>query len=218
MEPQIVIRSNWLTNKPRTAAARASFLLALALLMLSYIFIAGLYDAPRWMAATNDQVFNKHEYYRAWTSLFAHGDFGHIFSNALLFIPLGYFLSSYYGYFLFPILGLFVGGVVNLLVLKTMPPDVGLIGISGVVYWMGAVWLTLYFLVDRRSQPKRRFAHILFISLMLFAPQTYRPDVSYLSHLYGFIAGIFSAIGFYYFHKQKFLQAEVKEVIRDEIE
>ena len=63
-------------------------------------------------------------------------------------------------------MALLLGGLINAVVLQTMAPETFLIGISGVVYWMGAAWLTLFLLVDRRKIFKRRFAYALFLALL----------------------------------------------------
>ena len=107
---------------------------------------------------------------------------GHLMNNALLFIPLAYLLTAYFGAWFFPILGLFSGGLINSIVLGTMPPETQLIGISGVVYWIGGAWLTLFLLIDRRKNFSLSFRECAFLMLMLFIPETYWPHISYASH------------------------------------
>lgn len=189
---------------------------ALILFALGFAYLTGTFQSESWMPATGENIFQKHELWRLWTSLFAHADIGHLISNAALFIPLTYLLSGYFGVVAFPILGIFFGGMINLLVLTTLPAQVKLIGMSGVVYWMGAMWLTLFLLIDRRKSLKRRFAGSLFVAVVLFGPETYKPEVSYLSHLVGFVFGIFSAGLFYLARRQEFLKAEVLTPIPDD--
>jgi rhomboid protease GluP len=102
-----------------------------------------------------------------------------------------------------------VGGLVNLLVLKTLPPQTELIGISGVVYWMGAAWLTLHLLIDHREKLRRRFGGALFLTLFLFVPETIHPEVSYLTHFLGFVSGALSACLYYWLRRQQFQAAEI---------
>ncbi|MBC7467566.1 MAG: rhomboid family intramembrane serine protease, partial [Bdellovibrio sp.] len=104
---------------------------------------------------------------------------------------------------------------VNLIVLKTMPLTTSLLGISGVVYWMGAAWLTLYLLIDRRKKLRYRFAIALFLCLTLFIPDKYQPQISYLSHFLGFIAGIISAFIYYGLNHKRIQAAEKIEYIYD---
>lgn len=169
------------------------------------------FQARDWMPASAEMVLVKKEFWRLWTTLFAHGDLGHLMSNSFLLVPLAFLLSGYFGYFLFPLLGLFLGGIINFFVLMTLPQSTYLIGISGVVYWMAASWLTLYLLIDRRHSWKFRIAVAACLAVMLLAPETYKPEVSYLSHLLGFIFGVCSGGIFYIFNRNKFRNAEVVE-------
>lgn len=189
---------NWLTKKPLRDALNSTLFLVLILLAGSSIYLFGYFGADKWMSANAQSVFQGEEYWRAWTTLFAHADFGHIASNLFLFIPFAYFLTGYFGYLFFPIIAFFTGGLLNLLVMKTMPPHVGLIGVSGVVYWMGAAWMTLSFLIDRRESTGRSLVKITAISAILFIPDSFKASVSYLSHFGGFIMGFLSALVFYF--------------------
>ncbi|MES3039263.1 MAG: rhomboid family intramembrane serine protease [Bdellovibrionota bacterium] len=213
-----VIIKNWMTRKPKWYAQLVTVIMTSILLLASSVYLKELYGANDWMPASRELVFGHHQYWRAWTSLFAHADIEHLLSNAFLFIPLAYLLTGYFGYWVFPAAGIFLGGIINLFVLQRMPWEIHLIGISGVVYWMGAVWLTLFLLVDRRESIKRRFAKVLFITVVLFIPQTYKPQVSYFSHFIGYFFGIASALVIYYVNRQKFIDAEVTRFIPDEDE
>lgn len=213
LNPQIIIKDNWLTKKPREDAFVIMLMQALIFFSIGFIYLNNSFGSKTWMNATPDSVFIHKEYWRLWTSLFAHGDLGHLLSNASLFIPLTFLLSGYFGIFIFPIVGIALGGLINLLVLSSFSSNIALIGMSGVVYWMGAMWLTLFLLIDKRKSLKRRFAGALFTAVILFAPETYKPEVSYLSHFIGFMLGILSALIFYNMHREKFLSAEVKEIV-----
>lgn len=215
METLTIVKENWLTRKPATFAFDLTFWMSLLLFAGSFLFLTGIAGADEWMPASFDQVFNQHQYWRAWTTLFAHGDLGHLLSNTVLFIPFAYFLSGYFGLFFFPLIGFFVGGLTNLVVLHTMPPETHLIGVSGVVYWMGAAWLTLYLLIDRRESFRRRIGIALFSSVILFVPETYKPEISYLAHFVGYAFGVLSSIGLYLFALKKFEAAEVREAIEE---
>lgn len=204
-QPRLI--KNWFTKKIKAS----SFLVTAALVVL--LFGLSLYD---WLSAKDlsvsyDLAFSQHKYWRLWTALFAHADMGHLLGNALLFVPFALLLTGYFRLTLFPLLGFAVGGIINAFTVTTMLPQTELMGISGVVNWMGAVWLTLFFLVDRRTNWRRRFAVALFSSLVLFAPQEFKPDVSYVSHIIGFSLGIGSGIIYYALHRKEFLAAEVYE-------
>lgn len=210
------MKENWLTLKPRYPALFGVVVLTLLVFSLTLLDWSNseLFSPP--LKASWNNVFVQHQYYLLWTSLFIHADGSHLFSNMILFVPLLYLLSSYFGSWLWPFYAVFVGGVINAIVLYTLPPDVTLIGISGVDNWLGAVWLCLFFLIDRRESKRRRFAITFFITLVLFVPDTYKPGISYLSHFVGFLLGICSGLLFYAVHKSKFHKVEVFENILEE--
>jgi rhomboid protease GluP len=193
-----VLRENWLTRKPGRDG------LIPTIVLVFFLGFGKLAEFP----ASGKTVFGNHEYWRAWTTLFVHADPGHLLSNLFLYAPFAYVLSSYFGLALFPTAGFFVGGLVNLVVLSTMPPEIQLIGVSGVVYWMGAAWITLGVLVDRRQKIGTRLLKGLGVSMLLFIPSTYRPEVSYLTHLLGYAAGVASALVYYGLRKKTLMAAE----------
>ena len=176
------VKENWLTKKPLNDGQNLTLILISILLLTSYIYINDYFNAREWMSASKYLVFEKHDWWRAWSTLFAHGDLTHILSNLFLFFPFSYYLIAYYGSFFFPVFGIFVGGLVNLVVLQTMPENVGLIGVSGVVNWMGGAWLALAWLVDTRDSRGRRVLKVIAVTIVLFIPDQFIPNVSYLSH------------------------------------
>lgn len=216
MEVKTYIKANWLTKNPKRDGLAPTLFLISLLLASSFIYLNNLFNAPLWMSASGDLVFNKHEWWRAWTTLFAHGDLAHILGNLFLFFPFSYYLIGYFGYIFFPVFGFFAGGLINLLVLQTMPPSVGLIGVSGVVNWMGGAWLALSWLIDRRESTGRRILKVIAVTIVLFVPDSFKPEVSYLSHFLGYLTGLGSGILFYYLFKKKIEAEEVLEVIPED--
>lgn len=209
------MKENWLTQKPRYSGIFAVFILTFVLFTIAILEATQIYPIYETLKASRTLVFLDHHYLRLWTSLFVHADSGHLFSNLLIFIPLVYLTASYFGSIALPFFAILLGGMVNAVVLQTLPPSVSLIGISGVVNFLGAVWLMLFFLIDRRESFRRRFAVVLFISFMLFVPDTYKPEVSYLSHFVGYICGIIFAVVFYFVRRKQFQSAEVFETIEE---
>lgn len=207
-----MLQETWLARKPRAGALDLTLLLVAALVLASFLYLAGLAGADRWMPASREAVFARHEYWRAWTTLFAHADLGHILSNLFLFIPFSYFLLGYYPRWFFPLGGFFLGGLANFAVLATMPREATLVGVSGVVYWMGAAWLTLYWLIEKRDPWRRRFGKAVIVTAALFLPDTVRAEVSYLSHYLGFASGVLSGFALHALQRKKFFAAERREI------
>lgn len=205
----MILKENWLTKKPREGAFFVTIFMTVLLSLGSVLYLNEQFWISKWIAANHENVFTQHQYWRLWSSLFAHGDLAHLLSNLLLFFPLSFFLVSYFGVGFFPLFGVLAGGLINFWVLSGMAAQTYLIGFSGVVYWMGSAWLTLYLLIERRESLRRRFAKVLFVSVVLFVPEAYKVEVSYLSHFYGYLLGIISAGGYYLLNRRRFLQAEV---------
>jgi rhomboid protease GluP len=207
-EPRII--ANWYTHK----ISSLSFIITG--LLVIFILATCLLDwnsAVINLSASRETVFTQKEYWRLWSALFTHGDIGHLFGNLFLFVPFALLLTGYFSLSLFPALGILLGGVINAITLITMPLQTELLGISGLVNWMGSLWLTLFFLIDRRSSLRKRFAVVLFSSLVLFAPEAYKEDVSYMSHLIGYGLGILTGLIYYAVHRKDFLAAEIKEPV-----
>lgn len=211
MEFKTIIKETWLTKKiPERALI--STLLVLILLLLGFTW------EMNWMPASRELVFEKNQFWRLWSTLFVHADMAHLLSNLVLFIPFSYFLSGHFGLFFFPFLGFFFGGITNFFVLKTMPPTTFLIGVSGVVHFMGAAWMILAFFIDKndkRESKIRLLLKFMGVTLILFIPDTYKPQVSYISHLIGYSSGIVVGWIFYLIHRQKYHDALVTEIIPD---
>lgn len=207
------VRANWLTKKPSGAAFGVAAASIIVLFLVNFFFWRNDFELQELITAIPKKVLENHEYWRLWTALFAHADSGHLMSNSLLFSVFSFFLYGYFGSFVFPFAALLAGGLINLIVLKTMPSEAELLGVSGVVYWMGAVWLTLYFLLETRETQSKRLIKAIGIALVLFIPETYHRDTSYLSHFLGFLFGIIFAFAYYLKRKAEFKKAEVTVLI-----
>ena len=211
------VRANWLTQKPHPRASLVAALAVFSLLVACFLFWGDFFNASSWMTAIPQNVFNSHEFWRPWTAVFAHADPEHLLSNSLLFSAFAYLLYGHFGTWMFPMAALFFGGVANLIVLTTLPLDANLLGASGVVYWMGAVWLTLYFCLETRDKFSRRALKAAGVGAMFFVPETLHANVSYLCHLVGFLLGVGWALVYYRVNRKRFLQAEVVELIHEDV-
>ncbi|MFC1669696.1 rhomboid family intramembrane serine protease [Spirochaetota bacterium] len=144
--------------------------------------------------ASGEAVFGKHEYWRALTSVFTHADFSHLLSNTPLFFIFGWFLRAYFGVIIFPLASFLVGIACTLVTISVYEPHIRLLGASGMVYGMVALWLAFYVRYDiDHSVPMRIFRAVGF-SLILLFPTVFDPRVSYLAHAVGFGVGLVFAI------------------------
>ncbi|WP_413558637.1 rhomboid family intramembrane serine protease [Bdellovibrio sp. HCB209] len=213
------VRETWLTQKPSPLAGFISAMTVLILVIGAVSYWQGYLHADQWMAASKEAVFNQHQVWRLWTTLFAHGDTGHLLNNLFLFFILGYLLVGYFGSGVFPIAAMFFGGLTNYLVLMNYPPEVKLIGASGVVYWMGGAWLALYFMIDQKRSYLQRTLRAGGVALGIFMPTSaFDPQVSYGAHLVGFILGVAFGLFYYSIRRQEFQKALVYEYIVSEDE
>jgi len=198
-----------------------SYPLALGVLLLFLICSSFLWAQNKYagfLTASREQVFEKHEYYRLFSTIAMHADIKHFLGNAIFFWIFGFLLYSYFGILWFPLLSLLIGGLINALTLALYPPGVTLLGASGVVYFMAGAWATLFFLIERKSHWMKRALASVGVSLILFFPTTYEPEVSYLAHALGFGVGI--AVAFLYFklrqdqiRKQEYWEMDWMELI-----
>lgn len=148
-------------------------------------------------------VFEKKEYWRAFTTTLLHADLNHLAHNAFFFAGLAGLLHNYFGLWVFPVLSLVVGGLINLVALSVYPPEIHLVGVSGVVYFMASFWLTLYILIEKRQKLIIRLVHAIAVSLIFLFPQVFEANTSYLAHGLGFVFGVPLGILYYFIFKKK---------------
>jgi Uncharacterized membrane protein (homolog of Drosophila rhomboid) len=216
-----VVRETWLSRKPHKHAGIITAWSLFLVIMGSAVYWRDWFQSSQWMIASGEAIFGKHEYWRLWTSLFAHADMGHLASNSLLFFVFGYFLNGYFGAGVFPLLAIALGGLTNAITIMQYDPSMRLLGISGVVYWMGGFWLVLYLMLDKQRTYLQRSLRSMGVALGVFMPAAaFDPQISYQAHLWGFAIGILSGLVFYYFKRRTFARAvvveRVTEVYRDE--
>jgi rhomboid protease GluP len=213
-----VIRQTWLSQKPAGGALIVTLAVTFLMILLSHLVFQNVWNLQETMIATPIKVFAEHEWGKLWTTLFVHADLRHLLSNSFLFFILGYFLAGYFGIIIFPLTALIFGGVTNAIVLSRMPDSTALIGMSGVVFWMGGAWLSLYLLLDRRRSFSHRLLRAMGVGLMLFFPaESFDPQISYSSHFVGFGLGVVWGLFYFFLKKKEFRQKEEIEIIHEEI-
>lgn len=190
------LKKTFLSKRPSTSSF---FIAGLSLLTLLLFF--GL--DQRILSANGDLVFKQKEYWRAFTTTLLHADLNHLAHNAFFFTGLAALLHNYFGFWIFPLLSFLIGGLINLVALHFYPPEVHLVGVSGVIYFMATFWLTLYILIEKRQTLLVRLIHAVAVSLIFLFPQVFQPEVSYLAHGLGAIMGIPAGIVYYVVNRQR---------------
>lgn len=188
---------------------RAGLMSLFGLAVLCAVFALSQQDEfefSRHLTANFNQVFTQHQFWRLFTSPLLHADIEHLGSNALFFTGLAYLLNGYFGFWVFPVLSLLSGALINLIVLPLYPADATVVGASGIVYFMASFWLTLYIALSRELSIPRRLINALALSVVLFVPESLQPHVSYLSHAAGFGLGVVAG-SFYFALNRDTLQA-----------
>jgi rhomboid protease GluP len=214
---QALILETWLTRKPHPWSFIIGAATTLVLVIVSLAYLRDFSGIASWMSANHSLVFDQHQFWRLWSTLFAHADERHLLSNSFLFFILGSFMTGYFSSWNFPVLAVFFGGLTNWIVLHAMPSQTMLIGMSGVVFWLGGAWLSLYFLIERRKTVYQRALRAIGVGLLLFFPaEAFDPSISYKSHLVGFALGVLWGAVFFLLNRRRLRRAETYRLVLDE--
>ncbi len=203
-----VIKESHLSRKPKPGSHWVALGSVAALLVTSVVFWLDLFGAASLLPAIRERVFVHDEYWRLVTAIGAHADFRHFLGNGIVFGILSFLLYGYFGARVYPVLTWGLGILVTGLALKTYPPQIRLLGASGVVYLMAGFWLTQYLLIERRHSLVKRALRAGGFGLLVLAPTVWDPSVSYRTHAIGLAVGIaFGAVHFSR-NKEEFRKAE----------
>jgi rhomboid protease GluP len=185
---------------------------------LGFIFLIILFSNLYWenwwglspyLSATPQKVFAQSEYWRIWTTTLIHADIQHMISNCLMLFLWGTLNTYYFGPFFYPLVSFFLNGLITLLVLFFQGKNITLLGSSGLIYFLGGHWISLYILIDKKSPFKRRIFRSIAVILILFLPTHFSPSISYLSHNLGLIGGLLYGILHYLLKKKAFIKNEI---------
>lgn len=166
-----------------------------ALILLALCFVV---SSARWSQAwtsiggteaSYETVWIKHQWWRLATALLTHADMGHLLSNTPLFLIFGWYLRDFFGLRIFPGISLIIGIFANALTLLFYPKETSLLGASGMLYGMVALWLVFYVHFETSYTHAQRILRALGVSLLLLFPTTFHSDTSYLCHGLGFLLG-----------------------------
>ncbi len=164
------------------------------------------------LAGNRYQVLVEQEYWRLLTTTAIHADLTHFLSNAILFALFTFLLYGYFGFWVFPVAVAALGSLTNYLSLLTYSENIQLIGASGLVYLMEGFWLTIYVLVARTHQLKRRVLVAMGIALIVLVPSNLSPRVSYRTHAIGCGIGIIVALGYFQARKEQIRSLETFQI------
>jgi rhomboid protease GluP len=212
------IRRTFLSRAPEAGAGwMAAY--SIALFMLFFLFYhQDFWGLSSWVTATPEQVFGQHQVWRAFTTTLVHANLEHFLANSVFFCGLAFLLRGYFGLWVFPLLSFAMGGMINLIALKSYEPGVTLVGASGVVYFMAAFWLALYAGIERRLTSIRRVINGLAFTFVLLLPETFEPRVSYRTHAIGYVVGLGVGAIYFWLKRDSFRAAEVIIVPEPQIE
>ena len=162
-----------------------------ALVFIAVAYMVSVYDwkTSGTLGISGRAFFEYGEYWRSVTALFVHADLAHLLSNSWLLMIFGWLLFQVGGTTAFPWLSLLIGAITNVITVYVYPPQVNLVGASGMVYGMVGLWLTWFVRFDT-TPVAFRWLRVIAFTLMVMFPTTFREEVSYLAHGAGFGVGV----------------------------
>lgn len=211
------LTSNYLTKNHFSYGLIISLFVISLCFVFSSIYWNNSLELAKYLAASPSLIFEKHEYWRLFTTTLVHGDLKHLASNSLMLSIMSYYITSHYGAWVFPTLSLLAGAIINYVVLLSFKSDISLVGISGVVYFLWGFWLVLYFFIQRNQTLTSRLLRISGVGVVILFPTSLTANVSYLAHFAGLVIGIIFA-AFYFIINRKYIYSFERNehvVIRD---
>jgi len=206
------VRETLLSRKPREWSLEVAGLCLCVVLGASLLAWRNGGALLPTLAATSDGVFERREYWRLFTAVAVHLDVMHVLSNVILLSFFTYLLFGYFGFWVFPVLSLAMGGLTNWIALLTYPPNVSLLGASGLVYWTAGFWLSMYLVVERSVAAGTRVLRVVCLGLLVLLPTSFQANVSYRSHTIGLGLGVASALAYFWGNRASIRAAEVVEM------
>jgi rhomboid protease GluP len=181
-----------LSRLPSARYARPAIICFILFYLVSLIYSRHPLGDKLW--ASGEAVFGQYEYWRLVTSLLTHADIIHLLTNALFFLVFGWLLRAYFGLLVFPVLSFIIGVATTLLAIALYEPHIRLIGASGMIYGMAALWLIFYVRYDTDHHLSMRIFRAVGFVMVMLLPTTLLPSVSYLAHALGFGIGFIAGL------------------------
>lgn len=194
---------SFLSLQPQTGAFVWVLMFAMVSAVFSLLASSSSTFASLLLLPASD-VFTWKASYGLLTSMFVHSGLDHYLGNMILLVPMAGFTSAYYGFWVFPVMGITLGCLTHAIALWTYPSYMHLVGSSGLLYAIFGIWITLYAFVESHLAWRRRVLRLSgFIALMLL-PHTYSPTTSYRAHGIGFVLGVVGGIFLFVLRRQEF--------------
>lgn len=191
-----------ITDKPQRNGFLVAFGTVSIMAMVTLFYWSDPLGWAEYLPAVRESVFSDGEWWRVFSAIFIHADIGHYLSNMYMLGIFSFFIFAYFGFSLYPVLAFVAAALVNVVAILTYEPHVRLLGASGLVYVLGGLWLTLYFLIQRQYNILGRTLRVVGIGIMIFFPTTFVPTTSYRTHAFGFAAGVVLGVIFFLKNKQ----------------
>lgn len=151
--------------------------------------------------AISPRIFYNNEFYRLFTAMFLHADFGHLISNSLSLYIFGSLVERFVGKLNF-IICYFVGGIIGGALSAFFNSGLS-IGASGAIFAIeGAL---IYFYLRERDNFKNLNLYTLCMLIIInIFIGTLNPKIDNIAHIGGFLGGFILSIIIY----------EIKKIIR----
>ncbi len=151
-------------------------------------------------AQTTDSILQSGQWYRLFTAMFIHFGFEHLMGNMIALIAIGQYAEDYFGKIKYTII-YFVSGICgNLLTLLVeMHSSTASVsaGASGAI--SGILATLVIFALDKKTRQMFPIPRVIVGIILILVPGLLEPEVNFIAHIGGFVAGLILSYTFYYF-------------------
>lgn len=202
-EPTPLPDASFLSKRP----GAGSFFWAFAYAAVSAVFsiLASNEDFARKLLISSADLATWKSSYALLTSMLVHSGLDHYLGNMILLVPIAGFTTAYYGFWVFPVMGIILGVATHAISLWTYPSYMHLVGSSGLLYAMFGLWIVLYAGVESHLPLRRRGLRLAGFALLMLLPHTYSPTTSYRAHAIGFALGAMAGGITFFLRRQEFI-------------
>lgn len=208
---EAAVVSTVMSRKPGKGAALAVGWTLGILFAVSALYWWGPPGLAEALPASGETVFEHGEGWRLVTAMAAHADAIHLLSNAVFLTWLIYLSYGAFGASLYPWSTVPAAALSLAVTLEGYPPNIRIVGASGLLYLLAGSWLTLYVLVERRLSVPKRLVRVVGFFLVVLVPTSIRPEVSYRAHGIGLFFGICLGLAYFLARRDAIRGAERRE-------